>query len=247
MFVGYIGYCLDIHERKESERRVENERDELLSREKTLREEAEDIKRLKDEFLATVSHELRAPLNAINGWVKLLREGRLNPDETARALEIIERGARAQNRIISDLLDVSRIITDKLRLNARPIRPAGAIESAVESLRQTADAKEIDIELVLDDQAGPVAGDSDRLRQIVWNLVSNAIKFTPDRGQVQVKLERVGKDVEITVSDTGLGIAPDFLPFVFDRFRQGDGSSTRRQGGLGLGLAIVRVAGPGGR
>src|SRR5262245_40831179 len=240
MFVGYVGYCLDIHERKESERRIENERDELVSREKALRKEAEDVNRLKDEFLATVSHELRAPLNAIHGWVKLLRDGRLNPDETARALEIIERGARAQNRIISDLLDVSRIITDKLRLNARPIRPAAAIESADESLRQTADAKEISIELVLDDQAGPVAGDSDRLRQIVWNLVSNAIKFTPDRGQVQVKLERVRKDVEITVSDTGLGIAPDFLPFVFDRFRQGDGSSTRRQGGLGLGLAIVR-------
>src|SRR5262245_60199137 len=240
MFVGYIGYCLDIHERKERESRIENERDGLLSREKALREEAEDVNRLKDEFLATVSHELRAPLNAIHGWVKLLREGRLNPDETARALEIIERGARAQNRIISDLLDVSRIITDKLRLNARPIRPAAAIESAVESLRQTAEAKEISIELDLDDQAGPVAGDSDRLRQIVWNLVSNAIKFTPDRGQVQVKLERVGKDVEITVSDTGLGIAPDSLPFVFDRFRQGDGSSTRRQGGLGLGLAIVR-------
>ena len=239
VFVGYIGYCLDIDERKEREGRIESERDALLSREKALREEAEDVNRLKDEFLATVSHELRAPLNAIHGWVKLLREGRLNPDETARALEIIERGARAQNRIISDLLDVSRIITDKLRLNARPIRPAAAIESAVESLRQAADAKEIDIELVFDDQAGPVAGDSDRLRQIVWNLVSNAIKFTPDRGQVQVKLERVGKYVEITVSDTGVGIAPDFLPFVFDRFRQGDGSSTRRQGGLGLGLAIV--------
>jgi PAS domain S-box-containing protein len=240
MFVGYIGYCLDIHERKERERRVENERDGLLSREKALREEAENVNRLKDEFLATVSHELRAPLNAIQGWVKLLREGRLNSDETSRALEIIERGARAQNRIISDLLDVSRIITDKLRLNARPVRPSAVIESAVESLRQAADAKEIDIELVLENQAGPVEGDSDRLRQIVWNLVSNAIKFTPDRGQVRVKLERVEKYVEITVSDTGVGIAPDFLPFVFDRFRQGDGSSTRRQGGLGLGLAIVR-------
>jgi PAS domain S-box-containing protein len=240
VFVGYIGYCLDIHERKERERRVENERDELLSREKVLREESEDVNRLKDEFLATVSHELRAPLNAIHGWVKLLREGHLNQDETARALEIIERGARAQNRIISDLLDVSRIITDKLRLNARPIRLAAAIESAVESLRQAADAKGISIELDLDGQAGPVAGDSDRIRQIVWNLVSNAIKFTPDRGQVRVKLDRVGKCVEITVSDTGVGIVPDFLPFVFDRFRQGDGSSTRRQGGLGLGLAIVR-------
>jgi signal transduction histidine kinase len=143
MFVGYIGYCLDIHDRKEREKGVEIERDELLSREKALREEAEDVNRLKDEFLATVSHELRAPLNAIHGWVKLLREGRLNQDETTRALEIIERGARAQNRIISDLLDVSRIITDKLRLNARPIRPAAAIESAVEALRQAAEAKEI--------------------------------------------------------------------------------------------------------
>jgi PAS domain S-box-containing protein len=239
-FAGYIGYCLDIHERKEREKRVEDERDELQSREKILRGEADDINRLKDEFLATISHELRAPLNAIQGWVKLLRDGRLNPDETARALEIIERGARAQNRIISDLLDVSRIVTDKLRLNARRIQPASAIESAVESLRQAAGAKEIDVELILDDQAGPVVGDSDRLRQIVWNLVSNAIKFTPDRGHVRVKLERVGEFVEIAVGDTGVGIAPEFLPFVFDRFRQGDGSSTRRQGGLGLGLAIVR-------
>ena len=240
VFAGYIGYCLDIHERRERERQVENERDELLSREKVLRGEAEDINRLKDEFLATVSHELRAPLNAIQGWVKLLRDGRLNPDETARALATIERGARAQNRIISDLLDVSRIVTDKLRLNARPIQPGAVIESAVESLRHAAAAKEIDVELILDDQAGPVAGDSDRLRQIVWNLVSNAIKFTPNRGEVRVKLERASEYVEISVSDTGVGIAPDFLPFVFDRFRQGDGSSTRRQGGLGLGLAIVR-------
>ncbi|HEY6403629.1 MAG TPA: ATP-binding protein, partial [Blastocatellia bacterium] len=240
VFSGYIGYCLDIHERKERERQIENERDELVSREKVLRGEADDINRLKDEFLATVSHELRAPLNAIQGWVKLLRDGRLNQDETARALEIIERGARAQNRIISDLLDVSRIITDKLRLNARPVQLTAVVESAIESLRPAAAAKEIDIELILDDQAGLVAGDSDRLRQIVWNLLSNAIKFTPDRGQVQVKLGRAGPHVEITVSDTGVGIAPDFLPFVFDRFRQGDGSSTRRQGGLGLGLAIVR-------
>jgi PAS domain S-box-containing protein len=240
VFAGYMGYCVDIHERKERERHIENERDELLSREQVLREEAEGVNRLKDEFLATVSHELRSPLNAIQGWVKLLRDGRLSPEETARALEIIERGARAQTRIISDLLDVSRIITGKLRLSARPIHPAAAIESAVESLRHAAEAKEIDIELVLDDQAGPVAGDSDRFRQIVWNLISNAIKFTPERGQIQVKLERAGENVEIAVSDTGVGIAPDFLPFVFDRFRQGDSSSTRRQGGLGLGLTIVR-------
>ncbi|MGH9752371.1 MAG: hybrid sensor histidine kinase/response regulator [Blastocatellia bacterium] len=240
VFAGYMGYCVEIHERKERERQIENERDELLSREQVLRGEAEDINRLKDEFLATVSHELRAPLNAIQGWVKLLRNGRLSPEETARALETIERGARAQTRIISDLLDVSRIITGKLLLNARPVQPAAAIESAVESLRHAAEAKEISIDLLLDGQAGPVAGDSDRLRQIVWNLVSNAIKFTHERGQVGVKLECAGEYAEITVSDTGVGIAPDFLPFVFDRFRQGDGSSTRRQGGLGLGLAIVR-------
>ncbi len=240
MFAGYMGYCVDVHERKERERLIENERDEILSREQLLRGEAEDVSRMKDEFLATVTHELRSPLNAIQGWVKLLRDGRLSAEETARALETIERGARAQNRIISDLLDVSRIITGKLRLHARPVQPAAAIEAAVESLREAAQAKNISIELVLDNQAGPVAGDSDRLRQIVWNLVSNAIKFTPERGQIQVRLERKEECVEITVEDTGVGIAPDFLPFVFDRFRQGDGSSARRHGGLGLGLAIVR-------
>lgn len=221
-------------------RQMERERDELLSREQAARGQAEDANRLKDEFLATVSHELRAPLNAIQGWVKLLRDGRLKPDEASRALETIERSTRAQNRIISDLLDVSRIITGKLRLNVRPINPANVIESAVEALRPAADAKEIGIEVIADDSAGPISGDSDRLRQIVWNLVSNAIKFTPKQGRVQVRLNRAGSNVEIIVSDTGAGIDPDFLPFVFDRFRQGDSSSTRRQGGLGLGLAIVR-------
>jgi PAS domain S-box-containing protein len=221
-------------------RQIERERDDLLLRERAVRMQAEEVNRLKDEFLATVSHELRAPLNAIQGWVKLLRDGRLDPDETARALETIERSTRAQNRIVSDLLDVSRIITGKLSLNVSPIQPAAVIESAVESLRPAADAKEIGIELVLDHDAGPISGDSGRLRQVIWNLVSNAIKFTPKQGRVQVRLERAGESIDIAVSDTGVGIAPDFLPFVFDRFRQGDGSSTRRQGGLGLGLAIVR-------
>ena len=221
-------------------RQIEMERDELLLRERAVRLQAEEVNRLKDEFLATVSHELRAPLNAIQGWVKLLRDGRLDTDETARALETIERSTRAQNRIISDLLDVSRIITGKLSLNVSPIQPAAVIESAVESLRPAADAKEIGVELDLDHEAGPISGDSGRLRQVIWNLVSNAIKFTPKQGRVQVRLERAGESVVISVSDTGVGIAQDFLPFVFDRFRQGDGSSTRRQGGLGLGLAIVR-------
>jgi CheY-like chemotaxis protein len=164
----------------------------------------------------------------------------LNPEEAARALETVERSTRAQNRIISDLLDVSRIITGKLRLNARAVQPAAVIESAVESLRAAAEAKEIGVELVLDRDAGPVSADSDRLRQVVWNLVSNAIKFSSQQGRVEVKLERVGANIEIKVSDMGVGIAADFLPYVFDRFRQGDSSSTRRQGGLGLGLAIVR-------
>src|SRR5262245_678888 len=221
-------------------RQIERERDDLLTRERAVRMQAEEVNRLKDEFLATVSHELRAPLNAIQGWVKLLRDGRLDPGETARALETIERSTRAQNRIVSDLLDVSRIITGKLSLNVSPVRPAAVIESAVESLRAAADAKGIGVELVLDHGAGPISGDSGRLRQVIWNLVSNAIKFTPKQGRVQVRLERAGESVVIAVSDTGVGIAPDFLPFVFDRFRQGDGSSTRRQGGLGLGLAIVR-------
>jgi PAS domain S-box-containing protein len=221
-------------------REIENERDDLLSRERVAREEAEDANRLKDEFLATVSHELRAPLNAIQGWVKLLRNGKLNPEEAARALETVERSTRAQNRIISDLLDVSRIITGKLRLNVRPLQPSVVIESVVDSLAAAAEAKEISIELALDREAGPISGDSDRLRQILWNLIANAIKFSYKQGRVEVKLERVGSNVEITVSDMGAGIASDFLPYVFDRFRQGDGSSTRRQGGLGLGLAIVR-------
>jgi PAS domain S-box-containing protein len=226
----------DITEQK----RFEEEHRQLLAREQSAREQAENANRLKDEFLATVSHELRAPLNAIQGWVKLLREGKLQPDEATRALETIERSARAQNRIISDLLDVSRIITGKLRLNIRSVNPALVVEAAVETVRPAAEAKSIRLEMMLDDGAGPVSGDSDRLQQIVWNLLSNAIKFTPKHGRVQVRLERANSGIEIIVSDTGVGIKPEFLPYVFDRFRQADGSTTRSQGGLGLGLAIVR-------
>ncbi len=242
-FAGYIGSCIDIHERKqveESLRLSEEARDRLLQSEQLARQQAETANRLKDEFLATVSHELRAPLNAIQGWVKLLRNGRLQMDEAARALETIERSAHAQNRIISDLLDVSRIINGKLRLTLRPLQPAVVIASAVEALRPDAAAKEIQLEARLAEDAGPISADSDRLRQIVWNLTSNAIKFTQPGGRVEVRLERINSDIQIVVSDTGIGIAPDFLPHVFDRFRQGDSSSTRRQGGLGLGLAIVR-------
>ena len=220
--------------------RIEEERVQSLAREQAARTEAEEANRLKDEFLATVSHELRAPLNAILGWVKLLREGRLDQEEAERALETVERSARAQNRIVSDLLDVSRIITGKLRLNIRPIEPAFVIEAAVEAVRPAAEAKAIRLEMALDYGAGPISGDSDRLEQIIWNLLSNAIKFTHKFGCVQIRLERVNSSVEITIGDTGQGIDAEFLPYVFDRFRQADSSSTRRQGGLGLGLAIVR-------
>lgn len=212
----------------------------LYEAEQRARVQAEEANRTKDEFLATVSHELRSPLNAILGWAKLLREGKLSGEAAARALETIERSARSQNRIINDLLDVSRIITGKLRLNVRPIEPAHIVGAAVEAVRPAAEAKAIHLQMVLDQEAGPISGDSDRLQQIVWNLVSNAIKFTPKGGRVQVRLERVNSHIEIIISDTGIGIRPEFLPYVFDRFRQADGSSTRKHSGLGLGLAIVR-------
>jgi len=212
----------------------------LYEAEQRARMEAEAANRMKDEFLATISHELRSPLHSILGWVTLLREGTLSEQAKTRALETVERSARAQNRIISDLLDVSRIINGQLHLNVHTLEPAGVIESGVEGVRPAADAKRIRIQMKLDPKAGPISGDPDRLQQIVWNLVSNAIKFTPSGGLVQVRLERVDSHVEITVSDNGAGINPEFLPFVFDRFRQADSSSTRKAGGLGLGLAIVR-------
>jgi PAS domain S-box-containing protein len=212
----------------------------LYDAEQRARAEAEEGNRIKDEFLATVSHELRSPLNAILGWVKLLRESRLGEADEARALETVERSARTQSRIIDDLLDVSRIISGKLLLKVRPIEPARIIVAAVEGLRPAAEAKSLSLDISLDGGAAVVLGDSDRVQQLVWNLVGNAIKFTPRGGRVGVRLERVGTDAQITVSDTGAGIKPEFLPHVFDRFRQADGSSTRHQGGLGLGLAIVR-------
>lgn len=216
------------------------ERSRLYEAEQRARVEAEAANRMKDEFLATISHELRSPLNSILGWVTLLREGNLSQPAATRAFETVERSARAQNRIISDLLDVSRIISGQLNLNVRAVEPGPTIEAGVEAVRPAADAKGIRIDLALDPEAMPIAADADRLHQIVWNLVSNAIKFTPQGGTVRVRLERVDSHIEIAVSDTGDGISPEFLPFVFDRFRQADSSSTRRQGGLGLGLEIVR-------
>lgn len=211
--------------------------------EDALRQRAEDLveaNRLKDEFLATVSHELRTPLNAMLGWARLLRTRKLNEATTARALETIERNAKSQVQLIEDLLDLSRIISGKLRLNVRTVELAPIIELTIDTVRPAVEAKNIRLESVLDPLVEPIRGDSDRLQQLVWNLLSNAIKFTPEGGRVQVRLERVGSHIQIRVSDTGKGINPDFLPYVFERFRQADATTTRTYGGLGLGLALVR-------
>ncbi len=202
--------------------------------------EAQEVNRIKDEFLATLSHELRTPLTAVLGWAKLLSTGQLDVEASARALDTIQRNARAQQQIIEDILDVSRIITGKLRLEVQPVELIPVIEAALESVRPAADAKAIQVESLLDAQTGLVMGDSSRLQQIIWNLLSNAVKFTPHGGCIWLQLREVDAQVQISVHDTGGGIKPEFLPFVFDRFRQADGSTTRVHGGLGLGLAIVR-------
>ena len=204
------------------------------------RAEAEQANRMKDEFLAAVSHELRTPLNAIVGWSHMLRTRRFDEATTTRALETIERNAKVQAQIVEDILDVSRIITGKLSLNVQPVDLATTIDAALDSIRPAAEAKEILMQVGLDPHASPVSGDPNRLQQVVWNLLANAVKFTPKGGRIEVRLERVSSQVEIVVADTGQGIDADLLPFVFDRFRQGDSTSTRLHGGLGLGLAIVR-------
>ncbi len=205
---------------------------------------AEEASRLKDEFLSMVSHELRAPLNSIQGWTSLLRTGQLNPVETERALETIDKSAHAQNRIINDLLDVSSVITGKFQLKLLPLSPAQFIEAALETVRPAAAAKGIALAADLERDAGRetdlIYADAERLQQIFWNVLSNAVKFTPRDGHVTVELKRSGSNLEIRVRDSGQGITPEFLPFVFDRFRQQDSSTTRAYGGLGLGMAIVR-------
>jgi signal transduction histidine kinase/ActR/RegA family two-component response regulator len=202
--------------------------------------EAQEANRIKDEFLATLSHELRTPLNAIVGWAHLLQEGQLDPVETARASETILRNAKAQNQLIADLMDVSRIVTGKLRLDVRPLDLRAAIEAALDVVQPAAAAKQIAISWRPDGASSDVVGDADRLQQVFWNLLSNAIKFTPEGGRVAVQLARQPSCMEVTIKDTGVGIEPEFLDHVFDRFRQADSSSTRGHRGLGLGLAIVR-------
>ncbi len=201
---------------------------------------ARDLNRVKDEFLATLSHELRTPVMAVLGWTQMLKTGVVDPDRIPAALETIERNAFTQKRLIEDLLDVSRIVTGRLRLDLRPVDPVAVVAEAAATVQPAADAREIRMHVLSDPSAGLVLADPQRLQQAIWNLLANAVKFTPRRGQVHVHLLRVGDHVEIVVSDTGDGIAPDLLPHVFDRFRQGDSSSTRAHEGLGLGLAIVR-------
>jgi signal transduction histidine kinase/ActR/RegA family two-component response regulator len=239
-FVLVLSGSLIIHYDFAQRRRVEDERNNLLAAEKAARSEAEEANRTKDEFLATLSHELRTPLNAMLGWVQMLRSGRLDEHTTNRALEIIERNTKAQAQLIEDLLDVSRIITGKLRIEVRQLDLVPVVGAALDTVRPAAAAKQIELVARLDPAAGPVSGDPDRLQQVAWNLLSNAVKFTPAGGRVTVTLTRCGPNVRLRVTDTGKGIDPVFLPYVFERFRQADSSSRRRHSGLGLGLAIVR-------
>jgi PAS domain S-box-containing protein len=201
---------------------------------------AEEATRAKDEFLAVVSHELRTPLTSILGWARMLQTGKLDERLTTRALDAIERNAESQNQLIGDLLDFSRIISGKIRLDVGRVDLSSVIESSIDVVSPAADAKGIRLQVVLDPTAGPVSGDPERLQQVLWNLLSNAVKFTPKGGRVQVRLERINSSVEITVSDTGEGISAEFLPYVFERFRQADSVTTRRQAGLGLGMAITK-------
>ena len=234
--IGASKIARDITER----RALEAERDALLERERQARSEAEALNRSQDQFLAVLSHELRTPLNAIFGWASMLRAGELDPATMRRATEAILRNARAQVQLIDDLLDMSRIITGNMRIEPRPVDLTAVIDNALDTVRPAANAKGIRLSTVLDPRAGIVLGAADRLQQVVWNLLMNAVKFTPKGGQVQVGLQRFDSHVEVVVQDTGEGIPADLLPYIFDRFRQGDSSSSRRHGGLGIGLALVR-------
>lgn len=226
----------EIAERQQVEERLRL----ALVGEQMARAEAETANRMKDEFLATVSHELRTPLNAIIGWSHLIRSGSLDAATVKRAVETIDRNAKSQAQLIEDILDVSRMITGKLRLNNEPVDLSAVINAAIDSVQLALDSKDIELEVTLEPSARHTLGDSSRLQQIIWNLLANAIKFTPSGGRIEVKVERAESNARIRVSDTGQGISHVFLPYIFDRFRQADGTTTRQHGGLGLGLAIVR-------
>jgi len=232
----YVSIERDITARKHTEEKLA----QLLVRERTARADAEKANRLKDEFLATLSHELRTPLNAVIGWSRILKAGRLDNESSAHAIEVIERNAWAQKQIIEDILDVSRVITGKLQLHLAPVDLSTVVNAALDAVRPAFEAKEIRIETHYQPHLKIIAGDADRLQQVVWNLLSNASKFTPVGGVVGIRVIQDNNYATIEVRDTGPGIAAEFLPHVFERFRQADGSTTRTHGGLGLGLAIVR-------
>jgi signal transduction histidine kinase/ActR/RegA family two-component response regulator len=241
--IGTITIIDDVTERvaREVELQAQLEaRSRLLESEARARQEAEKANRLKDEFLATISHELRTPLTAIVGWAQLLRKGNLDPATAARGLEIIQRNAHSQTQLISDLLDVSRIISNKLLLNVDRVSLPSIIEGALDAITPEAEAKGIHLQRDIASDFPLISGDSERLQQVIWNLLSNAIKFTPRDGSVRVTLERNNAEAVITVTDSGIGIDPKFIPHVFDRFRQASAATTRAHGGLGLGLSIVR-------
>jgi PAS domain S-box-containing protein len=232
----FSAFARDVTDR----RRAEDERNRLLIEAEGARTHAESASRVKDEFLSTLSHELRTPLTAIVGWVYLLKSGKLTKETVERGLDAIDRNAAAQAQVINDIVDLSRIVGANFRLNLRPIQLAPVVAAAIDQLLPAANARSIRIQPILDPTAGFVSGDTDRLRQVVWNLLSNAVKFTEPGGRVTVRLRQAGPNVEITIEDTGRGIHPEFLPHVFERFRQADSSNTREHGGLGLGLAVVR-------
>jgi signal transduction histidine kinase/CheY-like chemotaxis protein len=234
--VSVLSLVLDVTARQSAE----EERAASLVRERDARQHAEEADRLKDEFLATLSHELRTPLTSILGWASMIRNGEVEGSNASRAIETIERNARSQARLIDDLLDVSRIITGNLRLDLHPLNLAPIVEAGLDALRPTADVKGMKLQTRFQPGQCLVKGDPNRLRQVIWNLLSNAIKFTPRHGSVSIDLTCVESTARLTVRDTGDGIAPEFLPYVFDRFRQAEGSISRKQGGLGLGLAVAR-------
>jgi PAS domain S-box-containing protein len=248
--VGAAKIAHDITARRRAERTLQEretqlakllaERESFLESERVARSEAERLSYVKDEFLATLSHELRTPLNAIQGWATLLRGHRVSAEDHDRGLETIERNVRVQAQIVNDLLDMSRIVSGKIHLEVQPLYLHEVVNNAIETVRQSAIAKNVRIQPMLDSGIGMVRGDPNRLQQVLWNLLSNAVKFTPSGGRVQIVLERVNSHVEISVADSGIGIPVEFLPYVFDRFRQGDPSTTRRYGGLGLGLSIAK-------
>ncbi len=229
-----------LRQREEDLQQIAAERERLLLSEREARSSAERLSQLKDEFLATLSHELRTPLNAIQGWVNILRMSNVAPADFARGIETIERNAKAQAQIVADLLDMSRIVSGRMLLEVRPMHLQDVIQSALEAVRPSADSKGIRIHTLLDSKIGTVRGDPTRLQQVLWNLLANAVKFTPKEGRLKIALERVNSHVEIAVEDNGIGIDSAFLPYVFDRFRQADPGISRKYGGLGIGLSIVK-------